>query len=117
ASGVVTGNVRLEIFYGTNGEIPYPDAFKDQTVNDYIVFLNARGNAPNGAPIYELADPVSGAFSIRDGKVSYPGIRTYKGLPVEKLEADIQALLSPTTSNKDLPPISLGREGDGLRLQ
>jgi hypothetical protein len=116
-SGVITGNLRLEIFHGMNGEFPYPDTLKDPTVSDYILFFNQNGAyAPNIAR-YELADVIAGVFAIRDGKISYAGIGKYNGLPVENLEQDIRALLAPTASNKDLPPISLGLEGEGLRIQ
>src|SRR5438477_6784964 len=60
---------------------------------------------------------MAGVFAIRDGKISYAGIGKYNGVPVENLEQDIRALLTPTAGNKDLPPISLGLEGEGLRLQ
>src|SRR5207253_7558145 len=106
ATAVVTGNLQLQVFHGMNVEVPIPDTFKDQSIDDYILFLNTRYFAPLKQNIYELVDAmagVSGVFAIRDGKISYPGIPKYKGVPVDKFEQDIRALLSPTSGTPVTP--------------
>ncbi|MFL5733436.1 MAG: hypothetical protein ACJ78Q_09550 [Chloroflexia bacterium] len=115
-SGVVTGNLRLEVMFG-NGTSHVPDTSGGQSATDYILFLNTNSRAVTGASIYSLVDGSSGVFSITDGKMSYAGIAGYKGQPVEKLQADIQALLMPNSGSKEREAVSVGLEGDGLRLQ